>query len=226
MIENLERRALFAVTLTNGILEIVGTPGDDHIILQRANLPGGPKGEGKLIDVRFNHQRSSFVGSEVTEIRIVGGEGKDSIRNAYYADELRIPIFKGLTTDPFYVGPRVRIEGGVGDDAISGSPTTERLSGGEGRDTVIGGGGRDLLRGGTGNDVLISGPLEDTIYGDAGNDHIIVQQGRARVDIQTGDQVQPRKRGLVLDLDGTVRPEYLFTGRLNERSEAAEGLPV
>lgn len=90
-----------------------------------------------------------------------------------------------------------RIEGGAGNDVITGRDFADYLRGGDGNDSILGGGGNDdingntgddtinggagddwvsggqnndLLLGGAGNDLVLGNLGNDTIYGDTGND--------------------------------------------------------
>ena len=66
----------------------------------------------------------------------------------------------------------VALNGGNGDDVLTGSDTGDSLVGGDGNDRLVGGQGTDDMSGGTGNDTLVwnNGDGSDTIDGDAGND--------------------------------------------------------
>ena len=80
-----------------------------------------------------------------------GGEGNDSLTSA------------ASGTGSF-------LDGGTGDDAVTGSDSDDTLEGGEhggtavaGNDTIDGGAGDDLIRGGLGADSLIGGAGDDVI---------------------------------------------------------------
>ena len=66
----------------------------------------------------------------------------------------------------------VGLDGGPGDDLLTGADSNDTLNGGEGNDRVIGAVGADVLNGGAGNDTLVwnNGDGSDTLNGDAGND--------------------------------------------------------
>jgi Ca2+-binding RTX toxin-like protein len=59
------------------------------------------------------------------------------------------------------------VDGGSGDDRITGSNLANDLRGGAGNDTLNGGDGNDALTGGTGNDITNGGNGDDTIYAGA-----------------------------------------------------------
>ncbi len=64
------------------------------------------------------------------------------------------------------------LNGGSGDDVLTGSDTGDSLEGADGNDRLVGAKGGDAMSGGTGNDTLVwnNGDGSDSIDGDAGND--------------------------------------------------------
>ena len=60
---------------------------------------------------------------------------------------------------------QLQIDGGAGNDTLSGGNGNEILLGGEGNDTLYGYGGRDLLIGGLGSDQLYGGTGDDIVAG-------------------------------------------------------------
>ena len=64
------------------------------------------------------------------------------------------------------------LNGGSGDDVLTGSDTGDSLEGSDGNDRLVGAKGTDDLSGGTGNDTLVwnNGDGSDSIDGGAGND--------------------------------------------------------
>lgn len=73
------------------------------------------------------------------------------------------------------------VNGGTGDDVLTGGLLADTLEGGTGNDTIDGGEGDDLLKGGLGDDRLTGGPGVDKFFGSAGRDTINSQDGRAEV---------------------------------------------
>jgi Ca2+-binding RTX toxin-like protein len=59
------------------------------------------------------------------------------------------------------------LDGGSGNDMVTGANTPGTLSGGSGNDSVT---GRGTVNGGTGNDVLTGSPLADNLRGSTGRD--------------------------------------------------------
>src|SRR5215208_180649 len=85
-----------------------------------------------------------------------GGDGSDSLAVLAHDNEVAA----------------VGLDGGPGDDVLTGAESNDTLSGGEGNDRIVGAVGADVLNGGDGNDTLVwnNGDGSDTLNGDAGND--------------------------------------------------------
>ncbi|WP_159995527.1 M10 family metallopeptidase C-terminal domain-containing protein [Roseomonas sp. 18066] len=62
------------------------------------------------------------------------------------------------------------LDGGIGNDGLTGRAGRDTLSGLDGNDVLNGLGGDDLLRGGAGHDTLLGGSGHDVLQGDDGND--------------------------------------------------------
>lgn len=67
-----------------------------------------------------------------------------------------------------------KINGGDGNDTITGGNLIDYINAGDGDDVVFGGDGDDWLKGGDGNDVLSGGAGDDTIFGGDGLDTVVV----------------------------------------------------
>jgi Ca2+-binding RTX toxin-like protein len=85
-----------------------------------------------------------------------GGDGNDSLTVLANFDEVAA----------------VGLDGGPGDDVLTGAASNDTLNGDEGNDRIVGAGGADVVNGGAGNDTLgwNNGDGSDTLNGDAGND--------------------------------------------------------
>lgn len=98
------------------------------------------------------------------------------------------------------------LDGGVGNDRLSGlsgadclrgHPGNDRLSGGAGDDTVLGGDDNDQLRGDGGVDIISGGTGNDVIWGGDGDDALFAGTGGGTLDggpgrdtcVRTGGQV-------------------------------------
>jgi Ca2+-binding RTX toxin-like protein len=76
------------------------------------------------------------------------------------------------------------IDGGAGDDQLTGSPGDDTINGGDGNDTTFAGDGSDQVGGGAGNDTISAGDGADFVAGGDGNDTV---NGEAGADSLTGD---------------------------------------
>jgi Ca2+-binding RTX toxin-like protein len=103
---------------------------------------------------------------DIKGINVEGGTGDNEID------------LSGVTWDKFpsisvYTPPySVQINGGSGDDTITGSGLGNEIDGGDGDDTINGGGWPDDIKGGSGNDRIDGGFGDDIIDGGVGNDII------------------------------------------------------
>ncbi|MCZ4609920.1 hypothetical protein O3S80_40365 [Streptomyces sp. Lzd4kr] len=85
-------------------------------------------------------------------------------------------------------GQFTRVEGGPGDDHLSGSAGAETLYGGAGDDALYGRNGNDILYGG---DVFSSGSADgsDTFIGGSGQDAVFYSRRGSGVTVTTGDNL-------------------------------------
>jgi S-layer protein len=82
----------------------------------------------------------------------------------------------GSANDDTLVGDAndtTNIDGGAGDDDITGGSDAETIQGGAGDDAIAGGGGADTINGGDGDDTITIGGTAESVHGDAGDDTII-----------------------------------------------------
>ena len=76
----------------------------------------------------------------------------------------------------------VTMDGGTGDDVLTGSATwANALTGGDGNDTLTGGAATDTLSGGAGNDVIITGTGADMVDVGSGLDTVVLSMNSGRV---------------------------------------------
>ncbi|MBW6432738.1 hypothetical protein KZ829_03155 [Actinoplanes hulinensis] len=74
------------------------------------------------------------------------------------------------------------LAGNSGKDVISGRGGNDQVVGGSGADTLYGGAGNDGVGGGTGSDVLKGGAGDDSLGGYTGNDVLYGNSGADRLD--------------------------------------------
>lgn len=173
MLENLEPRRLFAATLTDGLLRVNGTTGDDRIEVDVRRI-GTLSSPSRYFVFINDVQVATFSVESVKRIRINALEGNDYVLsngNAF-----------------------CHVEGSAGDDTLVGGNASETLNGGNGNDLIFGGWGDDLVAGGAGrdklrgdqgnaffsydgNDTLEGGPGDDILSGGGGADHYLGGSG-------------------------------------------------
>src|SRR5687768_6720593 len=102
LIEGLESRRLLAITFVDGVINVVGTNGNDEIKFDFED--GG-------IRARLNREEMTFNISEVTGIRAEGGAGNDRLRSDD-DNPMTVPmtLLGGLGND--------RLVGGLGADLL------------------------------------------------------------------------------------------------------------
>lgn len=173
MIEPLEQRVLLSVTLTDGLLEIIGSEGDDSFRVRQDTLIHAPEvllqGYDDTLSVNDGTLVHFFEFAEVRAIRADLGAGNDALDMS----GIGIPafVFGGAGADTIVGGTlRDTLYGGSGDDVLRGSLGADSIQGGAGNDYLIGGGSRDTLIGLAGNDSLIGGRADDLLRGGTDND--------------------------------------------------------
>jgi RTX calcium-binding nonapeptide repeat (4 copies) len=159
-------------TLQNGLLTVDGTNADDKITLrlQAAN-----------VQVDFGDDGTadfSFPAADVTAIDVNAGNGDDTVRVDETTAAFTIPttLDGGNGNDNLTGGSGDdTLLAGNGDDVLNGGAGTDTLQGGNGNDTIDGNRGNDPEFGGNGDDTFVWNPGEgsDTIEGQNGNDTLL-----------------------------------------------------
>jgi Ca2+-binding RTX toxin-like protein len=147
MIELLESRTLLSATLDAGVLTIEGTSGNDTI--QVSVL-----GTSYLVQVS-GQASQTFTIAAVKSLVVDAGKGNDVVM-------LSSAITLGST-----------LEGGPGNDTITGGSGADHIEGGPGNDVLFGGAGDDTLEGGPGDDTLTGGLGADRFEGGPGTNTIV-----------------------------------------------------
>jgi Ca2+-binding RTX toxin-like protein len=131
---------------------------------------------GTTVSVTGLSELVTVVGSEAIDtLTIQGRDGNDIID----ASGLAAGVI-GLT-----------IDGGAGNDIITGSQGNDFLLGGDGNDTVIGGAGNDVADLGAGDDTFIWNPGDgtDTVEGGTGTDTVVFNGSNAAENISINGEV-------------------------------------
>ena len=102
------------------------------------------------------------------------------------------------------------VDGGAGNDTVDGGADADFASGGGGDDTVNGGSGDDFVFGDDGNDVVRGGAGADSLVGDRGNDDLGGGEG---YDTVLALSVDTPPAGLAVNLDDAA----------NDRTSSASG---
>lgn len=105
-----------------------------------------------------------------------------------------------------------RIDGGRGNDVITGSTSADAIHGGKGDDLLFGGDGSDILDGGDGSDTLDGGEDDDILDGNDGDD---VLDGGDGNDVLTGNDGNDTLFGRAGDDIFVVRGKTDGTDRLD-----------
>lgn len=139
--------------------ELVGTGGDDQMASNPNEEPAivrtNPETGATYVDLHYAGQASIDLGA---------GRDDFELSNLNYS---------------------VQVDGGAGNDLISGGSAVDYLYGGSGRDLVRGFDGDDFIQGGTEND-MVSGLLDnDHLEGNEGNDLLLGGAGNDA--LQGGD---------------------------------------
>jgi uncharacterized delta-60 repeat protein len=159
------------IALSNRVLTIIGTSGDDFI----------QGGVGARVGIfELNGFGRVFDPADIDRIDAVCGDGNDIVK------------MDAHTRTPAH------ISGGLGRDKIVGTAANDTLEGNGGRDFIDGGLGADLIIGNAGNDQLRGQGGADHIYGRAGNDHLQGNGGNDRLD--GGDGIDTLRGGAGNDI--------------------------
>ena len=167
-----------------------GGPGDDTI----AGAEGDDTLNGNEGDDTFD-EGAAANGDDVFN----GDAGSDVVDYGGRSANLTVTMATGADDG----------DGGAGeaDDVTS---TVEGVNGGSGDDGITGSASADIIRGGAGDDTIADGAGDDEVYGDAGNDTFLSGTSSNGADVfngGTGDDVVnygSRTNDLVIDIDNSA----------------------
>jgi hypothetical protein len=199
-LDRLEERRLMSATLVGGLLDVVGTSGNDKITVKLA------KGDPTTLNVVINASPHTFPLASVQSIDVYGLAGNDSIAISDVNGAVPVPAF---------------VSGGAGDDTLVGSAS--------GNDSLCGGQGDDMIQSsGTGN-LLQGGRAADTLSGGAG-DQINAGLGQNLVSSNNGgsfvvDAAQPIRTVSSASVGSTLMtPQYIEAPVTGSSGTPAEGI--
>ena len=162
----------------SGTDKLYAGAGDDTLVISGSNdasdiFDGGAgtdtlvvTGTGSLTLAGFNATASSIEGWQ--------GNGQAVLGNS----SANVFDFSGLTS----VSGLLYVDGGSGNDTVTGSNFADDLRGGSSNDTLYGNDGNDRLTGGSGADKLYGGAGEDTLVVSGSNDTSDIFDGGAGTD--------------------------------------------
>ncbi|MCE9564149.1 MAG: hypothetical protein K8U57_19060 [Planctomycetes bacterium] len=152
-VEALDDRSLMSVTLSGGLLTVVGTTGADQIRVTLAS----PTMLQVTVDTTGDNQQFSL--SAVNNILIRALAGDDNV----------------------VVGPSIptpaEIRAWAGNDTVLGGGGSDKILGGGGNDYLQGRGGSDEIRGQADDDYLLGQGGNDYLDGQGGNDLLLGGSG-------------------------------------------------
>jgi predicted lipoprotein with Yx(FWY)xxD motif len=159
-----------SATLYNGTLSVIGTRASEKIALRLK------AGDASVLEVDAGDDGSadfSFARSDVKRIVVIGRAGNDS---------LSIDESNGVFTDAI----PTTLNGGGGNDTLTGGSGAERLVGGSGNDTMDGNRGADIGIMGSGADTFIWDPGDgsDVVEGQAGHDTMVFNGAAAAEQVE------------------------------------------
>ncbi len=211
-------------TLTDGNLVITGSRDDDRVEVELSH-------HGSQVVVEAGEQTiGTFDLASIGTIQFHGFAGDDRVE---VSDRITATtILDGGAGDD-------RLTGGGGSNILLGGPGDDRLTGGPDRDVLIGGDGRDELRGRGGDDLLIGG---STAY-DASTPKLLQILGEwasptdsyaVRVDklrhgtggLPVLDATTVTDDGAVDDLSGGAGLDWFFAGPNDRIHHKADGEQV
>jgi Ca2+-binding RTX toxin-like protein len=189
------------VTLDQGRLSIQGTPHDDRVGIRLQ------AGNPSVLQVDLGDDGTadfSFAAADVASIVVDGRPGDDSVR----IDEGNGAIAAPATLD-----------GGPGDDMLTGGSAADLIDGGPGNDFVDGGRGADTALLGPGDDTFLWNPGEgsDTVEGQNGTDTMLFNGagGAEHVDLSAnGNRLRFFRdvATVTMDTDGIERVDFNALG--------------
>ncbi|MFC1515837.1 Ig-like domain-containing protein, partial [Thermodesulfobacteriota bacterium] len=192
------------VGLNDGVLQIVGTAGRDHVHV-KAKGKGHDRIEVKANFITDRGHKRLYDAEDIDSIQILledgndkakvnrkidlpvfmdGGPGNDDLK-AGSGDDV---IYGGDGDDKLYGGRGDDLlDGGAGDDRLHGDGGNDKMIGGIGDDRLYGGHDDDLLNGNDGDDSLFGGCGDDVLKGDEGDDLLVGGRGNDVLDGGPGD---------------------------------------
>jgi Ca2+-binding RTX toxin-like protein len=229
-VEQVEERTLLSVVvlLAAGQLQVLSDASESITIRENPTQPG-------RLDIQINGAPApdtpSVATSQIMSIDVIAGSGN----NVVDVSGVTLAAFTNLTS--------LTVDGGDGDDTITGSVSfATSINGGDGRDTITGGSaadtlngndgddsisagagndivnagdGQDFVSGGDGEDIIIGDDGADTIFGGNGNDSILANNGADSIFGEAGDDTLNGDGGFD-SISGGDGNDVVFAGADND----------
>jgi uncharacterized secreted protein with C-terminal beta-propeller domain len=163
-------------SLPDGVWSISGTDRGDTVVVETD--VDNPSRAALFVNGRLT-QRARL--RDIDSIRINAGGGNDrvTVNLSERATNVSVLIDGGWGNDTLTGGRTSdELRGGLGNDALSGRDGNDRLFGDHGVDRVYGGDGDDQILGGLGNDKMDGGLGKDSIDGGRNDDVLLGAGGR------------------------------------------------
>jgi Ca2+-binding RTX toxin-like protein len=224
----------------NGADTIIDSAG-----VQTVTVQGDSNVNNYIVDSNNGRVRVAEGGASITvsnstsTINVLGGSADDVITINSIADVRALVLnIDGqadndtITAVDANIGDvRLRLNGGNGNDTITGSRDNDTINGdngddsligglgndlvdgGEGDDTMAGDGGNDSLLGNTGNDSVAGGDGDDLVFGNLGNDTLGGDDGNDTISGGFGDDI----------LNGNSGDDLLEGGQDNDKLLGGSG---
>lgn len=192
-------------TITGAITKIDGGTGDDAITGSSLNDTILGSGGNDILSGGAGNDVFQYTGTANGFDAVDGGLGTDTISALANATVIGLSSLTGIETisagsftGVYILGSAnndtlnfsgvtltniARVEGGAGNDVLTGNTAVNTLWGGLGNDRIDGGAGNDSLSGDDGNDTLIGGVGNDVLNGGVGIDTVDYSAATANLTI-------------------------------------------
>ncbi|MET4258845.1 Ca2+-binding RTX toxin-like protein [Bradyrhizobium sp. S3.12.5] len=205
--------------------DLTGT-GVKQILVDLGAVPGGTQGDGAADTVTVNGTNGNQniqVTAEGTTVTVTGLPQVVTIANAEAAnDRLVIQSLGGndvIDASALAAVIGLTIDGGAGNDTITGSQGADTLIGGDGNDKVTGGRSSDVALLGAGDDTFVWNPGDgsDTVEGGTGTDTLVFNGSNVAenmsISANGGRALLTRDVGAItMDLNGVERVQIAAAG--------------
>ena len=168
-----------ALTALDAADRLDGGLGTDVLLLTSAGTLNAARYAGSV----------SGIERIVVAASVVGGVGI-TLPGALSAGGAAMTVSGGQGNDTLYaagVQAALVMQGGTGNDRLTGGALADNLAGGLGDDALYGNNGNDTLDGGDGNDRLGGGAGDDVLAGGSGDDTMTGSIGADTLDLGTGN---------------------------------------